>query len=529
MIESYYPDTVQLLSQQRTRRTLVFSLMIVAVVIVCAAMGGLGYFFPKIPPFVLGAVGIAAFTMMVVPVIIWHNPRFAVYLLFSGVMIFGEGYSTRATIPTSYIPMWLNISTVGEQYGTGALKMFVFTIAEVLMVLATVSWLVRAIVKRELHIERGTLIAPILLYTLMVFYGFMRGMTSGADRTMALYEVRAQATFLLAYLMAANMINDKKQVMNLLWIGALSSGFLAICATVTYFTLPGEVGPEGFLPHDDSLLFNVLFFITIIAMLARLDRRLIFWSSVLTPPALFVALANQRRAGIAAFIIAFLPLMPILWAILHDRRKQIATFMLVFFVAMAVYLPVAWNSDGAWALPARAIRSQSDPSGRDASSDYYRLAENTNLKFTRDLSPWLGYGYGKPYIQIVFQFGKSTDFMNYLPHNGILWVWMRLGHIGFFVFIMMFGAILIKGVQTVREVNDPVLKTAGVMAITFALMIFTIGKYDLVLVMPRQMFTLGVFLGVLGVLKKLDAKESAEQAALLRENEPPTLTIASTD
>lgn len=515
MIESHYPTTVQLMAGQRTRRQIIFGLLLVALILVCSAMAALSYLYPKTPGYALGFAGLGVFVLLALPVVIWHKPHAALYILFCGTSIFGEGFSIRATIPTSYIPMWLNISTVGQQYGTQVLSPLVFSIAELLMIVSVLSWIVRQIAMRELKIEWGTLMVPISLYSLAVFCGFLRGMSSGGDRTMALYEVRAQATFLLAYLMAANMIKDRNQVKTLFWVGTFSIGALACMALFTYFTLPTPVGPEGFLPHDDSLLFNLLVFIAMLSVLIRLDKRLIFWAALFTPIAISVALANQRRAGIAAFIIAFLPLAPMLWKILHERRKQIMAFIVVFFLSMAVYLPVAWNGEGAWALPARAIRSQSDPSGRDASSDYYRMAENANLKITRDTSPWIGIGYGKPYAQFFYQPGKTTGFMDYMPHNCILWVWMRIGHIGFFTFLMMFAAILIRGGQTLQTVNDPWLKAIGTLAIMFVLMMFTMGKYDLVLTMSRQMFTMGMLVGILGILKKLDRDDTSQEAQVV--------------
>src|SRR5262249_41094509 len=162
-----------------------------------------------------------------------------------------------------------------------------------------------------------------------------------------------------------------------------------------------------------------------------------------------------------------------------ERRKQIVTFALSFSFATAIYLPLAWNASGPWALPARAIRSRSDPNQRDAGSDYYRLAENANLKLTRDTSPWYGIGYGKPFIEFSALPKVTTGFLKYLPHNSILWIWMRIGHLGFFMFLMLVASVLIKGPQILKEVRDPLVQTAGILGLLMLLMLFTFGEFDL--------------------------------------------------
>ena len=68
---------------------------------------------------------------------------------------------------------------------------------------------------------------------------------------------------------------------------------------------------------------------------------------------------------------------------------------------------------------------------------------------------------------------------------------------------MFYAVVLIRGSQHIKEVDDPVLRTAGILAILFMLMMFAYGKFDMQFVNPRQMAFLGCMAGLLSVLPKI--------------------------
>jgi hypothetical protein len=435
-------------------------------------------------------------------------------MLFEGTT---NGGSQVMTIPTTFVPFFWNLNNLGRQYGTEALGPLKFSLAEILMVITFVSWLVRAVALREFKFERGAFFWFFAAYLSMVIVGWFRGVATNADINMALWEVRSQFHFFAAYLLAANLIRERKDVIPLIWVGIIGVGIKGLVGIYAYIAMGGIVGELGVLYHEDSLLFNVIFFYGFVTWLAKTDTRMKWACIAFIPACLFTTLQNQRRAGIASFIVAFIPLVPVFYASLVQRRKEVARFAVFFACISAIYLPIAWNGKGAWALPARAIRSNWAPDDRDASSDYYRLAETINLKATRDDSPWIGIGYGKPYKMVVYQPGveQFDEFLKYLPHNSIMWVWMRIGHIGFFTFVLLIGAVCVKGVQIVRQTQDTLLQTIGVQGVAAALMLFTFGKYDLAMVNYRVVIMAGVFIGVLGVLRRLDPAGEKVEAEIL--------------
>src|ERR1051326_8982953 len=130
------------------------------------------------------------------------------------------------TMPTSYVPFWWNLSSIGQYYSnTAALNAIVISPAEILMVITLVTWLVRAISLRELRIEKGAFFWAIAVYMSMVAFGFLHGISKGGvDTTIALYEVRAQVYFILTYLMTVNIVTDAKMVTTLLWMIIICTG-----------------------------------------------------------------------------------------------------------------------------------------------------------------------------------------------------------------------------------------------------------------------------------------------------------------
>ena len=63
--------------------------------------------------------------------------------------------------------------------------------------------------------------------------------------------------------------------------------------------------------------------------------------------------------------------------------------------------------------------------------------ENDNLKYTRDLNPWTGIGFGRPFARILVLPDINFGQKDYFAHNSILWLWANIGHVGFFIFLML--------------------------------------------------------------------------------------------
>jgi uncharacterized membrane protein (DUF485 family) len=508
-MENYYPSAAEFGAIHRRRNMVLWGLFL-AMVVVCFAIPGIIILLsPKVSAPAAGIAGIGIAITLAVPVMIFMQPRIGLYILMAGSILFDSSV-TDLTIfqPTRFIPFFDGISTWGRLYG-GARLPLPLSPVEILIILTTVAWIVRGVAARNFKFIGGAFLPWMLAYMVMVANALVYGFTSGGNTTMGLWEVRSQAYMFAGYILAANLITEPKQVRPMIW-GLLACLTAKICIGVTAYFTVGVNGDQGFMNHEESVYFNLAFFILFITFIAKEEPAMRNLTLVLSPLAAFAIIANQRRSSIAAFIVAFIPLLPLLYRLLPNRRKVVGGFCATFAVALAVYLPAAWNSDGIWALPARAIKSQTSPSARDQSSDYYRLAELKSLQMTRDLRPWFGIGYGRPFGKFYGLADIGSEFQDYLPHNSVMWVWMRTGHLGFFAFLFLVAAVLVQGTAMLKACRTPINRLAGILAVLWMLMAFIFGKYDLGLSNFRVMTTLGLLLGVLSVLDRLEATESSE-------------------
>ena len=496
----------------RIRKNWMMFLMLALIVFLFSIYIVIRFFAPQALPYA-PVLAFSGLLFALLPVVIWRYPLSGLYVIAGSAAIFMQIPVGRDRDPTAYVPIFWNIGTIVEQYsGSGVLGWVHINIGELIMVMTILFWLIRQIALRELKIERGALYNWLALYLAWCSLDFVQGMAHGGIIYFALTEMRAQVYFFLMYLMAVNLIKDRRQVMTLLWIIVVGIGLKSFIGTANYIKNPEVTVDEGVLSHEDSLLMNIVLLGALLFSLANVEKKLKWGFLVCVPTALVTLMANGRRAGIASLVVAFPIVLAMSYVLLRERRKAIVRFIIVFAAITAVYLPVAWNGKGPWALPARAIRSRTSPDDRDASSDAYRLAENADLKFTRDMSPWIGYGYGRPYIAVYDLPGRDDPFKFFLPHNGILWIWMRTGHIGFIIFWMFFFSTMIRGPQILRAVRDPRLQVPGMLAIATLLMLIINGEFDLSFANYRPMILAGTLLGVLGGLPGMIEAKQQERA-----------------
>lgn len=457
-------------------------------------------------------LSISIFFTFAIPIAIWSRPQLGVYLIVFCSCLFVQSPKEGEIDPLTAVPLFWNVSTIGYNYlNTQALSVVQFNLGEIIIGITVLSWIIHEISLRRFQLKGGRFFPWLTAYMACTVFGAVNGIANGGDFTFVLWELRAQFYLYIAYLMATNMFRNRKDIYQIIWFLAIGVGIKSVIGALIFASNPNVSPDEGVLRHEDSLLMNFLILASALFSIGQMEPKLRRAMAVFLIPAITTVLANGRRASIAALFVSLPLCMGMLGALIAERRKQMIKLASVIgFIAM-FYLPVAWNGKGVWALPARAIRSQTSPDERDASSDYYRLAESQNLKYTRDQNPFLGYGYGREYITIFEQYGRTDVFARILPHNGILWIWMRLGHVGFYCFWMFFASILVWGPQMLRKLKDPSLKILGIYGIGSFLMLVMYGKYDLSFANYRVMIIVGILLGVCASAPYVDALQEEEK------------------
>ena len=482
--------------------------------IVAAAFAGLGNLFA---PLVL----LVAF---LVPIFIWRFPRVTLYFIFTAVSLFelaqleGPSGGAYADALTDRIPVFWNVNTILQVYGHVNFKGVPLNLLEVLLLLAGLCALVRSAYTRTANFRAGPLIWPIAVYMAFVAAAWVNGMATGGDFKISLQEIRSQFYFGLAYLMAFNMIREKAQLTAALWIVVLCIGLKGILLTFRrYVTLHGLPLPDqGVGAHEEAFFFDAFAALLLSFSVCGTFPKLRWVMLALLPFVVLGSLACNRRAGTAAFVVIVPVLALAAYQALPARRRLIGLLSAAGVLAFAGYYSAFQNSGSILAQPARAIKSQFTPDPRDASSNAYRDAENADLMATIRSAP-LGYGYGKRMIHAVpiADISSQYEWWDIMTHNQVLWVWMRVGTLGFLAFWMMVSAVLIFAARTVRsERADAETKSLAIggMLIIGSLMIF--GLLDLQFSNFRDMLFAGLWSGIIAVLPSLSAPAGRTKAAL---------------
>ena len=129
----------------------------------------------------------------------------------------------------------------------------------------------------------------------------------------------------------------------------------------------------------------------------------------------------------------------------------------------------------------------------------------------------MGLGFGKPFLQPVpLPNIVTTDpYYNYIPHNTIYWIWMRLGPIGYLALWYLFGAIIIRGCLIARQLRDSYLQSVAIYIVAMVFMEVVVAFADYQLFFYRNVIYLGLLAGILIKLPTLDEKKEqpAHEAA----------------
>ena len=457
---------------------------------------------------------VALLAGVLTPVLLWRFPRFVLYGTLVAVCLFETGPVSGldgrqyADALTDRIPFFWNVNTIFQIYAHADFKGVPLNLFEIFILTAGICSGLRAVYTQNTSLRGGPLLLPIGIYMAFVLVGWVNGMLTGGDFKVSLQEVRSQFYFGLAYLMAVNMIRDRRQLSAILWTVAACAALKGVLLTLRrYVTLHGLPLPDqGIDAHEEVFFFDCFAALLLALSVFGAYTRLRWAMIALLPFVLLGSLACNRRAGTAAFIVIIPLLVLAAYQALPARRRLISALSVAGFVLFAGYYVAFQNSDNLLAQPARAIKSQFQPDPRDASSNAYRDAENADLMATIRSAPLQGFGYGKHMFHAVpiADISKDYEWWDIMTHNQVLWVWMRVGSFGFLAFWMMVAAIIVCAARTVRDpAAAPDVKAVALTALLIIGTLQIFGLLDLQFSNFRDMLFAGLWAGMAAALPTL--------------------------
>lgn len=458
---------------------------------------------------IVGSLAVAALVLLtqalsIVALLVWAvllaiawRPRIGLYVAFGLILLFEAGGADQLMLPGAYFQGGL-----GAMLGLTGISS---SPLELLLVLIFVVWLAQGAARRQLSFRGGRLGWPMLLFTLALLLGLMRGIAGGGNFSIALWESRYLFYTVLCYVLAANTVRTYRHVATFTTIMLVASGLYAIEGAYRRVALidTNQLGviPEFAYSHESVIFLGAL----MLLVLAQAVFGAPFWQRLLgllvLPVAAYTLLATERRAGYIALVIGFIA-YTLVFLVAH--RKAFFALMLPMLIAFAIYLPLFWNNTTMLGQPARAIRSLSQPDPRDAASNLYRDLELVNVRATIKANPIVGVGFGREYDFVVPLPDLSWwPFWHYEPHHNILYIWLKLGGIGFVIFWVVIGTALARAAYVVRVVRRPEARVFALLTLAGILMTLAFLYVDLGLRSGRVTVFLGMLLGTLSVLDQL--------------------------
>ena len=429
-----------------------------------------------------------------VPVAVIWAPRIGVLGLLAGALLIEQTPVQGVSgLVTDHIPLFSGVSQ--SAHGNSV---------DILIALLLVVLMVRG-ADGTTRLPRTTLGRSIAWLMAAVLVGLVVGVAHHGNTRVALMEIRPYLYLAAIYVLVQAFLGTRKLLHAALWVIVIASGAKGLQAIIAFLSVRNEnPRPDAVLGHEEAFLFGL--FIMIVAALWLLDQpgRLRTVATWLLPLVLVGDMVNSRRTA-WLLLAAGLLVVGIVGAVaLPERRRFLVRAGVCLAAFLAVYLPVYWNQTGTLGQPARAVHSFVSPDPRDAASNLYRAQENANLTINIHQGGILGKGFGVPidYALPIANISSIDPLIAYVPHDGVLYVVMRMGLFGVITFWCVIGVGIITACRLARRVD----RDAALIGLVTAAMIvgYTLQGYnDQGFFFYRIAICMGLLLGLTEVATRL--------------------------
>lgn len=434
--------------------------------------------------------------------VVWRRPQVAIYVLVGAAATlenFPLGFPDSFT---DTIGFFLNLNNTANLPISASP-------ADLLMLVGIVAWLRSPVAGGTPRFPRSRLRRAYLVFMGVVLLAELWGLASGGNFNITLWELRPQVYGFILFLLASSLVRERRQVV---WIAGIFLACTAFKAGVADFrytvTLHGDLGgKEALLGHEDSY-FLLMFLVAMLVAAIWVRQRRVVLPLLLASPLVTVAmLENQRRIAMLALWGAVAVVVAMAIRFEPSVRKMVAVFAVIGTLAFVGFVAAEWNvTDGLAGQAVRPVHTlfgQVDP--RDLSSDMYRLAENADLRASYQTSPLIGTGFGLPMLLPfpLADISQQYPLWDYITHNSILWVAMRMGILGMATFWALIGMVLLEGMVVLRGHEDRFLRGVAAFALAAVAAELVMAYGDLQLEAYRNMIFFGVMVGLIDALPRV--------------------------
>lgn len=451
----------------------------------------------------LGSTGsfthVLALGVVLLPVALWKRPYIAPAVLL-GAAVLVEQSAQFPNIPlTARIPIFSAVGPGHLEGGDMLLLMVLF-----IYLVKGKDWGTRLVPRTHVSLAVRAVLGCVAL---AIFVGQLHH----GDLRTGLMQARPWVYLAATYFLTSGCVRDGRAIRAALWTFVGTVGFKALQGIYVWISSQHLVPkPEAYISHEASYFF-VIFVILVAALwLVNQRGRLRTWATWLLPVVIFAIVVNNRREAWEMLGGGFLCFGVIAYKTMPIRRGVLGKAVVALVLCSTVYFPAMWTSTSTVAAPARAIKSQLNPSYRDALSDGYRVQENANLELNIKQSAPLGKGYGVKidYALPIVDLSSADSVIAYVAHNQVLDVLTTMGFLGGVAVWFLIGAGIISGsrLAMARESEAAVIGLVVACAlVAYAL----IGAVDVGFFFYRIAFITGTLLGLAEAARRLAGESAA--------------------
>ncbi len=436
---------------------------------------------------------------------------FSLYLFIFTVLLFEQFAIPGFATFTHEVSFFLNLKEISyvPYFHSGMISPF-----EIHLMFITLALLLHIAVRKNFVLKPIPVWGAFLVFFVCFILAFLNGMRTGGDFMVALWEVRALFYLCLMYLIVPQILDSKKQIIQLFWVIIIGITFKAFQGVARFVDLGFTTGGYAVMTNHEDPVFMVTLFVLLIGFLlyqtGQKQKLLLLISLVILVLGFYVA---QRRATYGSLIISISVIVVILPML---KKVQFLKYLLPVLAVLIVYGFLFWNDAGSTiGRPVQMVKSafiepDKETNFADYSSNLYRENENYNLAQTVVNNTVIGTGFGKRYDQPIPLIDIRFTLRDYIPHNQIYWLLVKMGAVGFFAFWFFFNCFVAKGTQVFVRLVDPYLKAITLVIIIAVINQMVVSFYDLQLTYYRNMIYLGCLMGLLPVIEKIDREQKKE-------------------